>query len=144
MKKAILTLTVLSVLAVWGGVSVFAGQNGNAAPAQETPATAAKKTTHHHHAHHAASPNLTAKYAKGTQELSGNISIVDAGQKVVVVTDSNGVPFDLKVTRGTRIEVNGQKSTLDALSNQTDKQATVKYRDGLDRGLIAESIQVSG
>lgn len=144
MKKAILTLTVLSVLAVWGGISVFAArQAANSAPAQETPAAPAKKSTHHH-ARHAANSNLTAKYAKGAQELSGNISLVDAGQKVVVVTDSNGIPFDLKVTGRTKIQVNGQKASLDSLSDQTNKQATVKYRDGLNRGLIAESIEIGG
>lgn len=70
--------------------------------------------------------------------------MVDAGQKVVVVTDSNGTPFDFKVTRRTKIQVNGKKGTLDDLSGQTNQQASVKFRDNLDHGLVAQSIEIGG
>lgn len=142
MKKTVLTLAILSLLVMWGGVSVFAGQDTQGSSASQTaPATPAKKATHHHA--HAAATNLTAKYASGVQELSGSISMVDTGQKVLVVTNSDGTPFNFKMMHGTRIEVNGKKGTLDALSDQTGKQASIKYRDGLNRGLLAESVQVS-
>ncbi|SRR5579875_2069593 len=143
MKKTVLSLMVLSLLVLLVGVSVYARQasqtesSSSSASSTETPK--AKKSAHHH----AATENLTAKYARGAQSVSGSLSMVDADKKVVVVTDSNGVPFDFKVTKGTHIEVNGKKSTLSDLAQQTNKQASVKYRDGLERGLLAQSIQVS-
>ncbi|MGH9327959.1 MAG: hypothetical protein ACRD2B_14920 [Terriglobia bacterium] len=141
MKKTLLTLTILSLFAVWGSVAGFAKPS---AQATSSSSSQAATTTHHHHVHHrAAAPNLTAKYAHGVQELSGTLSMVDAGQKVVVITNSDGTPFDFKVTRRTRIEVNGQKANLDSLSDQTSKQASIKYRDALNRGLLAETIQLS-
>lgn len=146
MKKIILSLTVLSLLMVLGGFSVYAQDasqagSSSSSTASQTEAPKAKKATHHHHA---ATENLTAKYAKGVQDVSGTLSMVDSGQKVVVVTDSNGVPFNFKVTRGTKIQVNGKKGTLDDLSGQTNQQVSVKFRDHLDHGLVAQSIEIGG
>lgn len=129
---------VLSLLVLLVGVSVYAKQTSSSESSSTTETHKAKKS-----AHHAATENLTAKYARGAQSVSGSISMVDADKKLVVITDSNGVPFDFKVTKGTRIEVNGKKSTLSDLAQQTNKQASVKYRDGLEHGLLAQSIQVS-
>ncbi len=145
MKKTVLMLTILSLLVMWGGVAVFArqaAQSESSSGSQTTPATHHAMRAAHHHAR-AAGENLTAKYAKGVQEFSGSISMVDASQKVVVATNSDGTPFDFAVTHGTRIEVNGKRANLDALSDQTSKQVSVKYRDALNHGLLAESIQVS-
>lgn len=142
MKKMALSLMVLSLLVVLGGVSIYAQEAGSSSSsAAQNEAPKAKKATHHHHA---ATQNLTAKYAKGLQDISGTLSMVDAGQKVVVVTDSNGTPFNFKVTRGTKIQVNGKKGTLDDLSGQTNQQVSVKFRDRLDHGLVAQSIELGG
>lgn len=164
MKKLLFSLAIVSLSVFVGGALAF-GQPGlqdSSAPQAAATATkkAAESTVHHvhhvvHHVHvihhgakagsaaKAGSVNYTAKYAAGTQELSGTLSMVDAGQKVLVVTNSDGTPFNIKVTRATRIEVGGKKGTLDALSDQTNKQVDVKYRDRLNAGLEASSITVS-
>ncbi|MDE3180859.1 MAG: hypothetical protein KGM47_14530 [Acidobacteriota bacterium] len=144
MKKLLLSLTILSLLLFLGGISVFAqpALQAGAAP-QSTPSAAPAAKHHAHAAHKAAGVNYTAKYASGVQSLSGTISMVDAGQKVVVVADSDGTPFNFQVNKATKIEVGGKKGTLDELSDQTSKQVAVKYRDRLNAGLVASSIDVS-
>ncbi|MGH9395656.1 MAG: hypothetical protein ACRD18_02225 [Terriglobia bacterium] len=150
MKKFLLSMTVFSLFVFLAGASVFAKSalQDSATPQEpsSTTAPAAKAATHKHHAHHmakAAGTNYTAKYAAGVQDLSGTISAVDAGQKIVVVTNSDGTPFNFKVTHATKIEMNGKKGTLDALSDQTSKQVSVKYRDRMNAGLVAQSIDIS-
>lgn len=91
-------------------------------------------------AHHAV-VNPNAQYEAVVHSLSGTLARVDSTRHLVVVTDSDGVPFDFVVTRGTRIEVNGKKGTLDALSGESKQQVTVKFRDMLQRGLMAESVE---
>lgn len=138
MRKFVLSVMVLSLLALLGGASLFAE------PAAQAPAATSQPAKHAHHAKKAGTENLTAKYAAGVQSLSGTLSIVDAQQKSVVVTDSNGTPFNITVGKGTKIEVSGKKGTLDDLSGQTNQQVSVKYRDHLDKGLSAVSIEVGG
>ncbi|HEV2418830.1 MAG TPA: hypothetical protein VGX94_13605 [Terriglobia bacterium] len=138
MRKFVLSVMVLSLLALLGGASLFAE------PAAQAPAATSQPAKHSHHAKKAGTENLTAKYAAGVQSLSGTLSIVDAQQKSVVVTDSNGTPFNITVGKGTKIEVSGKKGTLDDLSGQTNQQVSVKYRDRLDKGLSAVSIEVGG
>lgn len=141
MRKTVLTLTILSLLAFLGGASLFAQQAAGTAP--NATAHAAHHAMHHaaHH-HHAANPE--AKYQMGVHTASGTLSTVDANGKLLVVTASDGTPFDFVVTRATHIMVNGQKSTLASLSGQANQQVTVKFRDHLQRGLVAQSVQVGG
>lgn len=141
MRKFFLSVMVLSLLALLGGASLFAEP---AAQDAQAPAATSQPAKHSHHAKKAGTENLTAKYAAGVQSLSGTLSIVDAQQKSVIVTDSNGTPFNITVGKGTKIEVSGKKGTLDDLSGQTNQQVSVKYRDHLDKGLAAVSIEVGG
>lgn len=129
---------VLSLLALFGGASLFA----KSAAQDASQAPAAQPAKHAHHAKKAGGENLTAKYAAGVQSVSGTLSIVDATQKVIVVTDSDGTPFNFTVGKGAKIEVSGKKGTLDDLSGQTNQQVSVKYRDHLDKGLTAVSVSV--
>lgn len=141
MKKLVLSLMALSLLALFGGAAAFAQ---SAATAQDqTPAAQPAKHAHHH-AKKAGSENLTAKYAGGVQTLAGTLSMVDAQAKTLIVTDSNGTPFNITIGKGAKIEVSGKKGTLDDLSSQTNQQVSVKYRDRLDKGLSAVSIEVGG
>ncbi len=121
---------------------------GDPAPqaAQEPGTTTNAAKPAHHHAHHAkaAETNYTAKYAAGVQTVSGTLSMVDSGTKVLVVTDSDGTPFNIKITKGTRIRVNGKKGSLDDLSGQTNQQVSVKYHDRLNNGLVAQSVELGG
>lgn len=81
--------------------------------------------------------------AKTENIISGTISMVDADQKIVVLTDSNGVPFDFKVTPRTHIVVNGSKASLSQLADQTNKQASVKFVDRMKAGQFALTITVT-
>ena len=141
MRRALLTLLMLSVLAFLGGASVFGQQAGGTAQ-QPAPSTTAHHAAHHHGAHHAGNPE--AKYQMGVHTASGTLSTVDTNGKLLIVTESDGTPFDFVVTRATRIQVNGQKSTLDSLGGQANQQVTIKFRDHLKRGLVAQSVQVGG
>jgi hypothetical protein len=144
MRKPVLTLIVVSLLAFLGGASAFAQQAGGAAQQSTPPSSTAHHAMHHaaHHAHHAA--NQYAKFEAGLHTTTGKLSTVDANGKLLIVTGDDGTPFDFKVTRATRIEVNGQKSTLADLSGKTDQQVTVKFRDDLTHGLVARSVDISG
>jgi hypothetical protein len=144
MRKAVLTLIVLSLLAFLGGASAFAGQAGGAAQ-QTTPATSTAHHAMHHAVHHARHmANQYAKYQAGLHTTTGKLSTVDANGNLLIVTGPDGTPFDFRVTRATHILVNGQKSTLADLSGKTDQQVTVKFRDDLTHGLVARSVDISG
>ncbi len=144
MRKFVLSVMVLSLLALLGGASLFAKSAAQDTSPAQAPANTSKPSKTSHHARKAGAENLTAKYAAGIQSLSGTISMVEAQQKVVVVNDSNGTPFNFMVGKGTKIEVNGKKGTLDDLGGQSNQQVSVKYRDRLDKGLTATSIEVGG
>jgi ABC-type amino acid transport substrate-binding protein len=141
MKKAVLTLTVLSLLAFLGGASAFAQASAEAPQGQ-----AATKTTAHHAKHHAAhhqmAANPTARYQRGVHTVSGTLTAVDTNGKLLIVTDSDGVPFNFVVTPRTRIEVNGKKGNFDGLAGNSNQQVTVKFMDHLKGGLMAQSVQV--
>jgi ABC-type amino acid transport substrate-binding protein len=141
MRKAVLTLIVLSLLAFLGGASAFAS---GAAQETKPKTTTAHHAMHHaaHHAHHMANPY--SKYQAGLHTATGKLSTVDANGKLLIVTGPDGTPFDFRVTRATHIQVNGQKGTLADLSGKTDQQVTVKFRDDLTHGLVARSVEVSG
>lgn len=75
--------------------------------------------------------------------LSGTIMMVDPSQNLLIVKGPDGVPFDMVVSRRTRIESGNQKLTLDQL--QSDKDKTVSVRFIPERsGDVANSIQITG
>jgi hypothetical protein len=139
-RKGFLALLGLALVSFLGCAGLLAqGTPQTAAPAQ-TPATHHVHHAMHHHAH----ANPMAKYQVGIHNLSGTLTTVDSSHHLVVVKDSDGVPFDFMVTRGTRIEVNGKRDTLDSLSDSTNQQVTVRFRDELQRGLRAVNVTVGG
>ncbi|HUI80883.1 MAG TPA: hypothetical protein VLY24_23315 [Bryobacteraceae bacterium] len=75
--------------------------------------------------------------------LSGRIMMVDPNQKLVVVQTPDGVPFDMVVTSKTRIESGDQAMTFKDLSNDVNKNVSVRFRPE-GRGDIARSIQING
>jgi glucose/arabinose dehydrogenase len=132
MKKLLLFVMVLT-MGAFLGISVLEAQDSaQEAPAKASGATTKTKTARHHMA------------AVPSESISGTLSMVDADKHLVVVTDSNGIPFDLKVTGRTRIMVDGKRAKLVDLSSATSKQATVKYRSEKQAGDIASSIEVGG
>lgn len=136
-KRGLLTLMGLALVSFLGCAGLFAQ-----ATSQE--ATPAPKATTHHAMRRAHSANPMAQYQTGIHNVSGTLTTVDSSKHLVIVKDSDGIPFDFVVTRGTRIEVNGKKDTLDALDGQTNQQVTVKFRDDLHSGLRAVNVTVGG
>lgn len=75
--------------------------------------------------------------------LNGTISMVDPSEKSVFVTGSDGVSYKFLVTPKTKIEIDGTKSSLNELADQTQKQITVTFV-ARPNGNFASSITVSG
>jgi len=115
MRKALLTVLVVLVLAFFGATLAVAQE---AAPAEK------------------AAPAVKA------ETISGTISMVVAEKKLVVLTGSGGVSYNFKVSGGTRIKVAGKKAKFAELAAQTNKSATVKFLP-LRSGNVAQSIEVS-
>jgi hypothetical protein len=120
----ILTGLVLSFLAVSSTLAQEV-EEPKAAPAEKKAAAAEKPK---------------AEFAKA-ETISGTLQMVAADQKIVVLTDSAGTPFNFKVTGATRIKVAGKKAKLDELTSQTNKTASVKFLPTRS-GNVAQSIEI--
>jgi ABC-type amino acid transport substrate-binding protein len=120
----ILTGLVLSFLAVSSTLAQEV-EEPKAAPAEKKAAAAEKPK---------------AELAKA-ETISGTLQMVAADQKIVVLTDSAGTPFNFKVTGATRIKVAGKKAKLDELTSQTNKSASVKFLPTRS-GNVAQSIEI--
>ncbi len=79
--------------------------------------------------------------AWASQTLSGTIMIVDPDKKLVVIQTSDGVPYDLDVSRGTRIKNGDQTISLRDLSQDINKNVSVKLVPER-HGDIAASIRI--
>ena len=77
------------------------------------------------------------------ETIEGTISMIVSEQKMVVVTSSEGVPYNFVVTNKTKIEIGGMTSSFADLSGQTQKHATVTFVPRRN-GNMAQSISVSG
>ena len=74
------------------------------------------------------------------QDLKGTISMVDPKMDLVVVRDSSGVPYDIKVASSTRIEQGTQREEISKLTpNESVSVHFVPEREGD----IARTIQVT-
>jgi hypothetical protein len=109
--------------------------------AQDQPATQAQQSS----APAASSTKKPAKggesYAAKPETLSGTISSVDAEKKLVVVSSSDGIPYNFVVGKGTKITAGGSKAKLGDL--QTGKQVSVSFVAEKKRGNMARSIEVT-
>ena len=85
----------------------------------------------------------TVRAAWPAEDLSGKIAAVDPAKNMVIVQDSHGTPFDLMVTRVTRIRSGGKKLKLSDLASDTSQSVTVRLIPER-KGDIARSIDVSG
>lgn len=72
-------------------------------------------------AHHSA-----AHMAWASQTVSGKLTIVDPAKKLVVIQTAGGVPYDLDVTRQTRIENGNQRVSLGNLNQDVNQNVQVK------------------
>lgn len=95
----------------------------------------------------AAKTNHTAMHAAAMrsawapQTLSGTITIVDPDKKLVVIQTADGVPYDLDVTRATRIKSGDQTISLRDLSQDINQNVSVKLVPER-HGDIATSIRI--
>jgi hypothetical protein len=131
MKEKTLTLVAALALVLFGAISGMAQDQPAAQDQSAAPAASAAKPKHH------------AMAAAASETLSGTISAVDTDKKIVVVSGSNGVPYDFMVTGGTKITVGGSKAKLADLSGDTSKQATVTFMAEKKRGNMARSIEIT-
>lgn len=119
------------------------------ATAQTTPATEPTAKTHHvvkkarakAPAQEAASGGARVLGTKET--LSGTVAMVDSTNHVLVLTGSNGVPYDFRVTRATRIMISGKKASFGELAEQSNHSASVQFVPR-SNGNFAESVTVGG
>lgn len=132
MKEKILTLVAVFALVLFGAISGVAQDQSAAAPAQTAPA---KK----HTGKHMAASN--AQFG-GKQTVSGTVTSVDPDKKLVVLKDSNGIPFDFMVSGATKITSGGKRAKLADLSGDTNKQATVTFM-AERKGNMARSIEIT-
>ena len=84
-----------------------------------------------------------AMQAWPAETLAGTIMTVDPSQNLVIVKGPDGVPFDMVVSRATRIESGSQHLTLDQLKADTNRNVSVRFVPERS-GDVARSIQVTG
>jgi hypothetical protein len=95
----------------------------------------------------ATAQSATAKAVSGkailapAETLSGTIWMVDATNRIVVVRDANGIPFDFEVVPSTHIKSSTGRLTLRGLSSLTNSAVTVRFLPER-RGDVAESIMI--
>jgi len=131
MNNKVLALVVASILTVFSAISMMAnGQPAGMPQDQAAPAASEAKPA-----------KAAPMKAAAAETLSGTIASVDAEKKLVVVTGSNGVPYNFTVSGSTKITVGGSKAKLSDL--QTGKQASVSFVPAKKRGNLAKSIDVS-
>jgi hypothetical protein len=102
---------------------IFAAPNTTTAPASK-----------------AASDHKAAEMRWAPQDLKGTVSMVDPKMNLVVVRDSSGVPFDIKVMPSTRIDAGTAREELSQLMPQ--ESVAVHYVPEA-RGDVARTIEVS-
>ena len=83
----------------------------------------------------------TTRAAWRPETLSGKISMVDPARRLVVIQDSNGVPFDMVVKRSTQIKSANGTLKLTDLNSDMNRDASIKFVPER-RGDVAETIRV--
>lgn len=126
MKNKVLTLVTMFVLLLFGAIFT-AAQDQPAAQDQSAPAGNTAKPAK---AHHAA--------ASKAESMSGTVSSVDASKHLLVVSGSDGVPYNFTVNKGTKITSGGSKAKLDDLQG---KQVSVNFVDMKKKGDWAKSVE---
>jgi hypothetical protein len=127
MKKVIYWLAIFLTIGLVAGPTAVAAQEQGEAGAKA--ASKEKKVT-----------AQTGRVLGEAEELSGTIQSVDVTASKVTVT-SAGVPYVFQLTKKTKIEINGQKGDLEALSKAVDQKASVRFVPRSD-GNMADHIEV--
>ena len=77
------------------------------------------------------------------ETLSGTVASVNADAATVVVTGSNGVPYNFKWTRRTMVKISNARAKTSELADQVNKQVSIKFVPKTN-GNYAESIEIGG
>jgi len=75
------------------------------------------------------------------ETLTGRITMVLPGQRLLVVVDKDGIPFDMLITRKTRIISGDRPLTLNGLASDEGQAVTIRFVPER-RGDVAESIHI--
>lgn len=121
MKKVALLLTITSALLL--GIQTASAQKSESA-GSETGVVQARWSSYK------------------PETIEGMLSMVVTEQKLVVVTSSEGVPYNFQLTKKTKIEIGGIASSFDDLAGHIHGQATVTFVPRRN-GNMAQSIVVS-
>lgn len=78
-----------------------------------------------------------------SETLSGKITMVNSNSRILVMTNSEGVPFDMHVTKATSIRSGNRPVTLNALAKDMQKNVTVRFTPERS-GDMAKTIQLQG
>ena len=88
-----------------------------------------------------AKPSAKNVVLASPEKLKGTISFVDPSDKEVTLVGSNGVPYDFTVNKKTQLDLADHKIGRNELSDESHKQATVRFVPRAD-GNLAERIQI--
>lgn len=77
------------------------------------------------------------------ESLTGTIMSVDPQNRMMVIKDSSGVPFDIMVNHGTLIKAGNREVKLGDLSSDVNKQAAIRFVPER-KGDVAETIHTNG
>jgi len=121
MKGSLFTMAIASVFglaAVCGGAQSHPEKTNSEVHTAAFAKTAATK----------ANDNTESNAILGKKEtLSGTLVMVDPSQNLVVVKDSGDIPFDFKVTKCTKIELNQHPIQLAALQDHVQGAVTIEF-----------------
>ena len=76
------------------------------------------------------------------ETLTGTITILNDAAKTITLTTSDGTPYDFKMTRETKITIDGRPATLADLTAQSNGQASVEFVP-TSTGNFAHSVELS-
>jgi len=77
------------------------------------------------------------------ETVTGQIANVDPAKTLLVVQTPDGVPYDMVVTRKTKIESGNRAITLEDLTRDRNRKVSVRFTPER-RGDVARSIQMGG
>lgn len=86
---------------------------------------------------------MAMRSAWPAEALSGTITMVDPALGTVVVRTSGGLPFDMVVTKNTRIELGNRTITPQDLQQDTNPNVSVRFVPER-RGDVARTTQLNG
>lgn len=127
MRKVIYWLAIFLAIGLFAGSTAVAAQGQSEAGAKA--ASKQKKAT-----------AQTGRVLGEAEEISGIITSVDVAASKITMTSAR-IPYVFQLTKKTKIEINGKKGDLEALSKAVDQKASIRFVPRSD-GNMADHIEV--